>query len=44
MPSSILQGPACGSGVLVIKCSQQVGSKDFFLYRQENNGSSRGRI
>ena len=32
--------PACGSGSLVIKCGQQVGSNDFSLYGQENNGST----
>jgi len=32
--------PACGSGSLLIKCGQQVGSKDFSLWGQENNGST----
>ena len=32
--------PACGSGSLLIKCGQQVGSNDFSLYGQENNGST----
>ena len=31
---------ACGSASLLIKCGQQVGSKDFSLYGQENNGST----
>jgi type I restriction enzyme M protein len=32
--------PACGSGSLLIRCGQQVGSKDFSLYGQENTGST----
>jgi type I restriction enzyme M protein len=32
--------PACGSGSLLIKCGQQVGSRDFSLYGQEANGST----
>ena len=32
--------PACGSGSLLIKCGQQVGSRDFSLYGQENTGST----
>jgi len=32
--------PACGSGSLLIKCGQRVGSEDFSLYGQENNGST----
>lgn len=32
--------PTCGSGSLLIKASQQVGSKNFSLYGQEMNGST----
>lgn len=32
--------PACGSGSLLIKAAQQVGSKNVALYGQENNGST----
>jgi type I restriction enzyme M protein len=32
--------PTCGSGSLLIKASQQVGSKDFSLYGQEMNGAT----
>ena len=32
--------PTCGSGSLLIKCGDEVGSKDFSLYGQENNGST----
>jgi len=39
-PGERICDPACGSGSLLIKCGQQVGSKDFSLYGQENNGST----
>jgi type I restriction enzyme M protein len=39
-PGERIADPACGSGSLLIKCGQQVGSKDFSLYGQENNGST----
>jgi type I restriction enzyme M protein len=32
--------PACGSGSLLIKCAKQVGSGNYALYGQENNGST----
>jgi type I restriction enzyme M protein len=32
--------PACGSGSLLIKVGQEVGSKDFALFGQESNGST----
>lgn len=32
--------PTCGSGSLLIKASQQVGSKNFSLFGQEMNGST----
>jgi len=32
--------PTCGSGSLLIKASQQVGTKNFSLYGQEMNGST----
>jgi type I restriction enzyme M protein len=39
-PGERICDPACGSGSLLIKCGLQVGSKDFSLYGQENNGST----
>jgi type I restriction enzyme M protein len=39
-PGDRICDPACGSGSLLIKCGQQVGSNDFSLYGQENNGST----
>ncbi len=39
-PGERICDPACGSGSLLVKCGQQVGSKDFSLYGQENNGST----
>lgn len=39
-PGDRICDPACGSGSLLIKCGKQVGSKDFSLYGQENNGST----
>lgn len=32
--------PTCGSGSLLIKAAQQIGSKNVALYGQENNGST----
>ena len=32
--------PACGSGSLLIRCANEVGSDDYSLYGQENNGST----
>ena len=31
---------ACGSGSLLIRCANEVGSDDYSLYGQENNGST----
>lgn len=39
-PGERICDPACGSGSLLIKCGQQVGSRDFSLYGQENTGST----
>lgn len=39
-PGSEIYDLACGSGSLLIKAAQQVGSKDVALYGQENNGST----
>ncbi|MBI1249028.1 type I restriction-modification system subunit M [bacterium] len=39
-PGERICDPACGSGSLLIKCGQKVGSNDFSLYGQENNGST----
>jgi len=32
--------PACGSGSLLIRVAQEIGSDDFSLYGQENNGAT----
>jgi type I restriction enzyme M protein len=39
-PGERICDPACGSGSLLIKCANQVGSDDYALYGQENNGST----
>lgn len=39
-PGSLIYDPTCGSGSLLIKAAQQVGTKDVALYGQENNGST----
>jgi type I restriction enzyme M protein len=39
-PGERICDPACGSGSLLIKCAKQVGSDDYALYGQENNGST----
>jgi type I restriction enzyme M protein len=39
-PGERICDPACGSGSLLIKCAKQVGSTDYALYGQENNGST----
>ncbi|MHB0858001.1 MAG: type I restriction-modification system subunit M [Anaerolineae bacterium] len=39
-PGDRIGDPACGSGSLLIKCAQQVGSADYYLYGQEANGST----
>jgi type I restriction enzyme M protein len=39
-PGERICDPACGSGSLLIKCAKQVGSENYALYGQENNGST----
>jgi type I restriction enzyme M protein len=39
-PGERICDPACGSGSLLIKCANQVGSHDYALYGQESNGST----
>jgi type I restriction enzyme M protein len=39
-PGERICDPVCGSGSLLIKCGQQVGSKDFSLYGQDNIGAT----
>ena len=39
-PGERICDPACGSGSLLVKCAKQVGSDDYALYGQENNGST----
>lgn len=39
-PGNRISDPACGSGSLLIKTSKEVGSNNFSLYGQENNGST----
>jgi type I restriction enzyme M protein len=39
-PGERICDPACGSGSLLIKCAKQVGSDNYALYGQENNGST----
>jgi len=39
-PSDRICDPACGSGSLLIRCANEVGSDDYSLYGQENNGST----
>jgi type I restriction enzyme M protein len=39
-PGSRICDPTCGSGSLLIKAGQEVGSPDFSLYGQEANGST----
>ncbi|NLF77121.1 MAG: type I restriction-modification system subunit M [Chloroflexi bacterium] len=39
-PGDRIYDPACGSGSLLIKCAEQVGSDDYMLYGQESNGST----
>ena len=39
-PHERICDPACGSGSLLIKCAKQVGSDDYAIYGQENNGST----
>ena len=39
-PGETIYDPSCGSGSLLIKAGQQVGSDDFSLYGQESNGNT----
>ncbi len=39
-PGERIYDPTCGSGSLLIKCSEEVGSEDYALYGQEANGST----
>jgi type I restriction enzyme M protein len=39
-PGNRICDPACGSGSLLIKVAREVGSSNFSLYGQENNGST----
>lgn len=39
-PGNRICDPACGSGSLLIKVAREVGSNNFSLYGQENNGST----
>lgn len=39
-PGSQIYDPTCGSGSLLIKAGQQVGSDNFALYGQESNGNT----
>jgi len=39
-PGERIYDPACGSGSLLIKCAEEVGSKNYAIYGQEINGST----
>jgi type I restriction enzyme M protein len=39
-PGDRIYDPCCGSGSLLIKAANEVGSRDFALYGQESNGST----
>lgn len=39
-PGEKIYDPACGSGMLLIKCAMQIGTDDFSLYGQEVNAST----
>jgi type I restriction enzyme M protein len=39
-PGDRICDPACGSGSLLIKCAREIGTSDYALYGQENNGST----
>src|SRR5262249_47125984 len=39
-PGERICDPACGSGSLLIKCANQVGSPDYAVYGQEANGAT----
>ena len=39
-PGEQICDPACGSGSLLIRCAKAVGSDNYSIYGQENNGST----
>lgn len=39
-PGERIYDPTCGSASLLIKCAEQVGSSDYAIYGQENNGQT----
>jgi type I restriction enzyme M protein len=39
-PGDLICDPACGSGSLLIRAAEEVGSRDFALYGQEVNGGT----
>ena len=39
-PRERIYDPTCGSGSLLIKCAEEVGSDNYALYGQESNGST----
>jgi type I restriction enzyme M protein len=39
-PGERIYDPTCGSGSLLIKCTEEVGSNDYAIYGQENNGGT----
>jgi type I restriction enzyme M protein len=39
-PGDRICDPTCGSGSLLIRCANEVGSDDYSLYGQESNGST----
>ena len=39
-PGERIYDPACGSGSLLIKCADEVGSSDYAIYGQESNGGT----
>ena len=39
-PGDRICDPACGSGSLLIRCAQEVGSDNYSVYGQESNGST----
>lgn len=39
-PGERICDPACGSGSLLIKCAEEVGSTNYAVYAQESNGST----
>ena len=43
MPGNTICDPACGSGSLLIRAAEEVGSDNYALYGQEVNAARRGR-